>query len=73
MLILCSLVSATPPVDNGNSGSIWTTREDCVAPAPQDENHYNIGEHVWIKGENFAPGEYDWDITGLPGQASCIK
>jgi len=61
--------------NNGNSGSIWTTREDCVAP--QNENQYNIGEHVWINGTGFdSLTEYEWRIVGLPennlnGGASC--
>ena len=61
-VFMLSVVSAT-------SGSIWTTRESC--DTPQNENHYDIGEDVWIKGENFDEGDYDWNITGQPGQASC--
>ena len=57
-----SLVSAA-------SGAIWTTRENCKIP--RNENSYDVGDSIYIRGENFAPGEYDWDITGQPGQASC--
>ena len=50
------------------TGSIWTTKTDCV---PQDSNEYGIVENVWIRGDNFFPGEYDWEIKGQPGKASC--
>ena len=54
-----------------DAGAIWTTRENCVVPTvPQNENAYNIGENVWIRGDGFAPGEYDWEIEGQPGKAS---
>ena len=55
---------------NGNSGAIWTTRDDC-GDSKQDVNHYDIGEHVWINGANFNPGDYYWRIRGQPGGASC--
>jgi hypothetical protein len=53
------------------SGSIWTTNGDC-GDSSQDVNHYAIGDVVYINGANFDElTSYDWDITGLPGQASC--
>lgn len=54
----------------GNSGAIWTTRGDC-GDETQDANHYKIGETVFINGNNFDPGNHEWTITGLPGNASC--
>lgn len=64
VVMLVGFVSA-----NGNSGSIWTTNSDCGAEQ-QNENHYSIGEDVYIKGANFNAGTYDWDITGNPGGSS---
>ncbi|MDD5087161.1 MAG: hypothetical protein PHV16_05415 [Candidatus Nanoarchaeia archaeon] len=57
-------------IPNGNPGSIWTTKNDC-GDYGQDVNQYSIGEYVYVNGENFKPGDYDWAITGKPGQASC--
>ncbi len=54
----------------GNTGSIWTTRDDC-GDIKQDVNHYAIGEHIYINGANFDPGDYFWKIKGQPGGASC--
>ena len=52
-------------------GAIWTTKDDC-GDSSQDENHYAIGDHVFINGDNFdSLTEYNWDITGKPGGASC--
>lgn len=52
-------------------GMIWTSRNGC--DNPQNENHYNPGDEVWIKGDNFGifgiGGNFDWKITGKPG--SC--
>jgi len=55
---------------NGNSGAIWTTRDDC-GDEKQNVNHYEIGEHVYIHGANFDPRDYYWKIRGQPGGASC--
>ena len=53
------------------SGSIWTTNGDC-GNETQDANHYAIGDTIYINGANFdANTLYDWNIAGLPGQASC--
>ncbi len=75
ILFIASIAMASAEVtiekDNGgNSGSIWTTTNQCGAEQ-QDVNQYSPGEHVYINGANFDEGEYDWDITGQPGQASC--
>ena len=51
-------------------GAIWTTRNDC-GDQTQDVNHFDIGEIVFINGDNFEPADYDWSITGRPGGASC--
>ena len=50
--------------------SIWTTRDDC-GDETQDVNHYTVGDHVYINGEGFSPGDYYWEIKGKPGGASC--
>ncbi len=50
----------------GGSGSIKTTDASCE----QNINHYDVGDDVWIMGDNFDTESYDWDITGLPGGAS---
>jgi hypothetical protein len=52
-------------------GAIWTTAITCASPAPQDQNQYETGETVHIRGENFTPNTtYDWTITGNPGGSS---
>ncbi|MCH7850989.1 MAG: hypothetical protein IH845_05085 [Nanoarchaeota archaeon] len=68
-----SLVSA----NSGSSsphGSIWTTTSLCGEES-QDVNHYNLNESVYINGENFEEGSYDWTVSGLGGskksRASC--
>ena len=49
-------------------GAIWTTTGSCGDP--QNINHYSTGDDVYINGDNFEPGQYDWTITGQPGGAS---
>ena len=68
-LNLVSAVSITKE-NQGNSGSIWTTRNDC-GTEQQNVNQYDLGEDIYINGANFDEGDYDWDITGQPGGASC--
>ena len=51
------------------SGSIWTTFDDCTTT--QDANHFAVGHKVALNGGNFAPGVYDWSITGQGGGASA--
>jgi hypothetical protein len=64
LLFLASYVSAT-------SGAIWTTNADC-GNITQNVNHYAIGDKVFINGDNFNDlTQYNWDIVGQPGQASC--
>ncbi len=50
--------------------AIWTTRNDC-GNQTQNVNQYNIGESVYINGDGFTTGSYNWSIKGLPGNASC--
>ena len=54
----------------GESGRVWTTRQDCG-----DENAdvigYVPGEWVWVNGASFTPGPHAWSIGGQPGEASC--
>jgi hypothetical protein len=73
LLLVASAVSAEKPVNmtvTPGSGSIWTTNGDCGTES-QDVNEYNLGEKVYINGDKFEAGDYDWTITGQPGQASC--
>jgi len=67
LLGLTAIAAAAP---GGNSGAIWTTRDDCGAEK-QDVNLYQRGETVYINGANFKPGVYGWEIVGQPGGASC--
>jgi hypothetical protein len=67
MLMLSGFVSAG--VCNDNSGSIWTTESNCGPK--QNNNHYALGDSVWIRGEGFCNNLYSWDITGQPADASC--
>lgn len=50
--------------------AIWTTRDDC-GDIKQDVNHFAIGEHVYVNGEGFSAGDYNWKIRGKPGGGSC--
>lgn len=49
-------------------GSIWTTKNDCGSES-QDVNEFNAGEHVYINGNGFAAGTYDWYIVGQPASS----
>lgn len=51
-------------------GSIWTTNGSCGAP--QNANHYAIGENVYIHGQNFDIGAYNWDITPPGNNATSV-
>ena len=53
-----------------SDAAIWTTNGAC-GDSGQDANAYVIGEIVYINGEGFSAGTYNWDITGKPGGASC--
>ena len=70
MLTLITFILATSMVLGANSGSIWTTTNSCGIEQ-QDVNHYSVGEKVFINGANFDEDNYDWDVEGQPGQASC--
>jgi len=55
----------------GNTGSIWTTTDQCGADQ-QDVNQYAIGSAIYINAANLAPNtNYTWNITGNPGDSSC--
>lgn len=58
------VIEETPTPENSGDrwgGSIWTTDSSC---APQDINHYNIGQQIWIRAANFRSNtEYNWSIT----------
>ena len=63
LVVLASVVSA-------QTGAIWTTTANC-GEDPKNENPYAIGQVVYINGKNFNTGNYNWNITGQPGHASC--
>ena len=54
---------------SGGSGAIWTTTGSCGAP--QDANHYSIGDQIFLNGASFGAGSYAWSIVGRPGGASA--
>lgn len=48
-----------------SSGSIWTTTSDCGAP--QNVNHYEVDDNVYINGAGFSSSSsYSWNITAVP-------
>lgn len=49
------------------SGAVWTTTSSC-GEDPQDENHYHVGDHVYVNGSGFifADNPYSWDINSVP-------
>jgi hypothetical protein len=60
-LALSALIA---PVASAAAGAIWTTQETCADPAAQDANHYDVGDIVHIRGENFAANSaFSWTIT----------
>jgi len=65
LAIVALLLVASIAMVSAGSGSIWTTRNDC-GDSQQDVNEYLPGEHVFINGNNFDEGNYDWTITGQP-------
>ena len=46
-------------------GRIWTTAQGCSSI--QDENHYQVGETVYVHYEGFVPGEYTLTIDQVNG------
>ena len=70
--LIASLALSLLPMQPASAanGAIWTTTSACGTEG-QDINHFAIGEHVFINGNNFdADTSYDWTITGKPGGAS---
>ena len=62
MLISGSFLSAiATPAAAQNAGSIWTATGSCGSP--QDENHYAVGDVVYVVYENLGPGDHTWNIT----------
>ena len=50
------------------SGAVWTTDSGCTV---QNDNHYGVGETIWLAGDGFEAGEViSWSLDGQPGQAS---
>ncbi len=63
------ILSALNTPARAASGAVWTTRETCGNP--QNENHYDVGDHVYLNGAGFVPGQsVSWNIKGRPGGAS---
>lgn len=50
-----------------DNGAVWTTTSSCGAP--QNANQYISGNTVYIHGDNFDAGDYNWNITGQPGSS----
>jgi len=57
-----------PQFTKAGSGAIWTTTNACGDP--QNKNHYDVGDIIYVNGAGFTAGDYDWSITGKPGGAS---
>lgn len=71
LLALAVLAAAAGIGAAAGPGAIWTTRFPCSDPAPQNENHYQTGETVYVRGSNFQSSTtYGWMVTGQPGNAS---
>jgi len=68
------LIEATDGINSAQliftDAAIWTTRNDC-GTSQQNVNQYSPGESVYINGDGFNAGNYNWSIKGLPGGASC--
>jgi len=64
-IIALGLVIACAIIGNADAGAIWTTFLDC-SQVQQNINQFYVWDSVYIHGENFAPGIYNWDITGQP-------
>ncbi len=64
-----------PKAALAEAASVWTTRETCNTPAPQDENEYANGDVIYVRGANWSdsgsPMQLYWKITGKPGGASA--
>jgi hypothetical protein len=71
-LLLASLVVNAFPAGSAlakaDAGAIWTTTGSCGAP--QNSNHYQAGDKIYINGSGFNAGDHDWHIKGQPGGAS---
>src|SRR5687768_16833788 len=52
-LLAVSALGSTAGSALAAGGTIWTTREDCADPNPQNENQYETGDHVSIRGSGF--------------------
>ena len=54
-----------------NPGSVWTTTGSCGTP--QNVNSYEVGQHVYINGSNFAANtQYAWSIKPAAGGVNAI-
>ncbi|MBG0786629.1 MAG: hypothetical protein H0S79_16150 [Anaerolineaceae bacterium] len=70
VISIFAVQSAKAQEIQNNSGAIWTTDGSC-GDATQDVNHFQKGHSVYINGDGFDAGSYEWKITGNPGGASA--
>jgi hypothetical protein len=72
LLVAAMAVNALPaPKAYAAVGSIWTTRESCSKPAPQDDNQYSYGQTVHIRGKNWNPdATIWWKVEGQPNSTT---
>ena len=58
-------VAAKPAVATSPVGAMWTTNNSCGNP--QNVNHYNVGDHVYVNYSGFEPGTYLLTFTQTDG------
>lgn len=64
--LVASLVLNIMPATEASAavGSIWTRVVTCGPQ--QNDNHYDVNLDLFIAGEGYAPGTYNWAIVGQP-------
>ena len=71
IVFILLLVALPVMVSADNPGSIKTSRNDCNNPV--NENHYIIGDVVYVRGENFDSNSYNWEITKPNGSGQVAN
>lgn len=69
-LLIISIVNFGIAAAQAVSGETWTSKNSCEEKNLSSAN-LEIGDVVFINGENFDPGTYQWSITGNQGDTSC--